>query len=276
MSRGAALVTGASAGLGRAYARSLAERGHPLLLVARRRERLEEVAAFCRDRFAVPVRVVACDLATDDGLAACRAAMDEEPLEVAVLNAGFGSLGPLTGLDREREGRMVRLNCLAVLDLAAHALPPMVARGRGDLVIVSSAAAFQPVPHMATYAATKAFELSLAEALAGETAGTGVRVVAVCPGPTSTEFSEVLTREGARPGAGGGGWPWILPIDDAPAVVRATWRALDRGRPVVATGLVAHASRAASRVVPRRVVVAVAGLLHRHRTSGRAGDRQPI
>ncbi|MCC6833122.1 MAG: SDR family oxidoreductase [Thermoleophilia bacterium] len=275
MSRGAALVTGASAGLGRAYARSLAERGHPLLLVARRADRLEEVAAFCRDRHAVPVRVLACDLATDDGLAACRAAMDEAPLEVAVLNAGFGSLGSLAGLDREREGRMVRLNCLAVTDLAAHALPGMLARGRGSLVVVSSAAAFQPVPYMATYAATKAFGLHLAEALAGEVAGSGVRVVAVCPGPTATEFSEVITREGARPGEGGG-WPWILPIDDATSVVRATWRALEAGRPVAATGLVAHASRAAARVVPRGLLVAVAGLLHRHRTRRAAGDRAPI
>ena len=189
--RGTALVTGASAGLGWAYALSLAERGHPLILVARRAERLEALAAAVEKRFAVEATVVAADLGTQEGRAICRAAVDaaDPPLEVAVINAGFGSRGPLVELDREREVAMVELNCVAVVDLAAHVLPGMVARGRGDLIVVSSAAAFQPVPFMATYAATKAFELHLVEGLAGEVAGTGVRVVAVCPGPTRTEFS---------------------------------------------------------------------------------------
>lgn len=271
MTRGTALVTGASAGLGRAYAVDLARRGHPLLLVARRGDRLEEVAGFCRERFAVDVRVAVCDLSTDAGLAACRAAIDEAPPQVAVLNAGFGSVGPLAGQDREREGRMVRLNCLAVLDLTAHLLSGMLARGRGDLVIVSSAAAFQPMPDMATYAATKAFGLHLAQGLAGEVAGTGVRVVAVCPGPTASEFSQVITREAARPGAPGS-WPWLLPLDDAADVVRATWRALKEGRDVVATGHVARLTRATARVLPRRLVNGVAAARRRRQ----AGDRTAI
>lgn len=271
MAAGPALVTGASSGLGRRYALSLADRGHPLLLVARRADRLREVADEAAARYAVPVRTLPCDLATDDGLAACRAAMDEAPPEVVVLNAGFGSLGALHTLDRDREDRMVRLNCLAVLDLARHALPPMVARGRGDVVIVSSAAAWQPVPHMATYAATKVFDLHLAEALAEEVRDLGVRVVAVCPGPARTEFAEVLTRDGARPGPTD--WPWAMPTEEAAEVVARTWAALEAGRSSVATGAVARGTRLAAGVVPRRVVLGVAGMLHRRREArGGAGD----
>jgi short-subunit dehydrogenase len=148
----------------------------------------------------------------------------------------------------------------------------MVARGRGDLVVVSSAAAWQPVPHMATYAATKAFGLHLAEALAEEVRPHGVRVVAVCPGPARTEFSEVLTREGARPGPAD--WPWAMPSEEPAAVVSRTWAALDARRTVVATGAVARGTRLAARVVPRRVVLRAAGALHRRRgTRGEAGDR---
>ena len=197
MPRGPAVVTGASSGLGRAYAESLAARGHPLVAVARRADRLEELAAWARDRHGVETRIVAADLATEEGLALCREEIDRGDVpEVVVLNAGFGSSGPLWTLDRARESEMVRLNCVAVVDLAAHVLPGMVERGRGALVVMSSAAAWQPVPFMATYAATKAFELHLAEALAEELRGTGVHAIAVCPGPTRTEFSLSGRRAG--------------------------------------------------------------------------------
>jgi short-subunit dehydrogenase len=203
------VVTGASSGIGLAFARSLAARGHPLMLVARRGERLAQLARWARDRHGVPASGVVADLATDEGLAACRDALDAAgaPPEVVVLNAGFGSHGRLWELEREREDRMVRLNCLAVVDLAAHALPGMVRRGRGALVVVSSAAAWQPVPYTATYAATKAFELHLTEALAEELRGTGVRAVAVCPGPTRTEFT--------LSSGNGGATHWSVPFDDA-------------------------------------------------------------
>jgi short-subunit dehydrogenase len=250
-----ALVTGASSGLGRAYAESLAARGHPLLLVARREDRLGELAGWAERTHGVEVRVVAADLATDDGLAACRDAIDAgPPLGLAILNAGFGDHGPVHAADRERLAAMVRLNCVAVVDLAAHVLPGMVARGAGALVVMSSAAAWQPVPYMATYAATKAFELHLTEAIAAELRGTGVRALAVCPGPTHTEF-------GLH--AGTGGTHWAIPFDDTDLVVRATWRALADGRPRAATGLVARASMLASRLLPRRLIVHGAALTHR-------------
>jgi len=223
------------------------------------------VAARLRATHAVPVRVLAADLATDEGMAACRDAMDQVRLRVAVLNAGVGSVGPFADQSRAREGRMVRLNCLAVTDLAHHALTRMRATGGGDLVIVSSAAAFQPLPRMAVYAATKAFELHLAEALAREAAPDGVRVVAVCPGPTRTGFSDALRADGGDPGRRAR-WPWWIPSDEPAAVVAATWRALARGRPRVATGLVARAA-AAGTALPRPAVVAVADGVQRLRAA---------
>lgn len=249
---GPALVTGASAGLGRAYAESLAARGRDLLLVARREDRLRALAADLSARHGVAVEVAACDLARKGGLARCRAAIDAAgPLALAVLNAGFGSRGPFTALDRAMEADMVRLNCVAVVDLAAHVLPPMVSRGAGALVVMSSAAAFQPLPFMATYGATKAFELSFAEALSEELRGGGVRVLSVCPGPTRTEFSEVAGGEAPL--------RWSMPMDDPRDVVAATWGALAAGRRRVATGRVARLAQAASRTLPRGVVLRAAG-----------------
>ena len=227
--------------------------------MARREDRLRELAAWAGRTHGVEVRIAAADLATDDGLAACRDAIDAgPPLGLAILNAGFGDHAPVHAADRERLAAMVRLNCVAVVDLAAHVLPGMVARGAGALVVMSSAAAWQPVPYMATYAATKAFELHLTEAIAAELRGTGVRALAVCPGPTHTEF-------GLHSGTGG--THWAIPFDDADLVVRATWRALADGRPRAATGLVARGSMLASRLLPRRLIVHGAALTHR--VSGR-------
>lgn len=254
--RGPALVTGASSGLGWAYADSLAARGHPLIVVARREERLRALARRAREVHGVDARPVVADLATEGGLAACRAALDEGPApDVVVLNAGVGSHGPLWRLDRGREADMVRLNCVAVADLAAHALPRMVARGAGALVVVSSAAAWQPVPYMATYAATKAFELHFAEAVAEELRGTGVTALAVCPGPTRTEFSLHTGGEGTV--------RWSVPLDEADLVVRATWRAVARRRRRAPTGVVARGSMLAGRLLPRGLVVRAAALAHR-------------
>lgn len=263
--KGPALVTGASSGLGRAYAESLASRGHPLIAVARRGERLRELAEWALREHGVATTVVVADLATDEGLTACRDAVDAAgaPLDVAVLNAGFGASGAFAGIDRARQSDMVRLNCVAVTDLAAHVLPAMVARGGGALVVLSSAAAWQPVPFMATYAATKAYELHLTEAIAEELRGTGVRAVAVCPGPTRTEFTM---------SSGSGTTMRGVPFDDVDLVVRATWRALAAGRSRAPTGLVARASMLAGRFLPRRAVVRAAALTHRRRGSLKGSD----
>ena len=263
---GRALVTGASSGLGREYARALAARGHDLVLVARRAARLEELRGELAGRYGTAVDIVVCDLATDAGLADCRAALESRDLAVAVLNAGFGSLGPFDEADREREDRMVRLNCLAVVDLARQLLPGMRARGRGQIIVVSSAAAWHPVPFMATYSATKAFELHWVRALGEELRGTGVRVLAVCPGPTDTEFSEALSAAGPR----ASGWPKGTPIDRARDVVARSLAAAEAGRTVVATGRIAHMTHVATRIIPVGWTLRMVGAVHRRRARTRS------
>jgi short-subunit dehydrogenase len=265
---GSALVTGASSGLGREFARALAARGHDLVLVARRRARLESLRDELVARDGVDVDIVACDLATDAGLADCRAAIAPRQITVAVLNAGFGSLGPFDEADPEHEARMVRLNCLAVVDLARQLVPDMRARGRGQIIVISSAAAWHPVPFMATYAATKAFELHFVRALAEELRGSGVGVLAVCPGPTDTEFSAALSAAGRR----APGWPKGMPIDTAPAVVTRSLAAANAGRTVVATGRIAQTTHVATRLIPLRWTLRIVGAVHRRRARIPAGN----
>lgn len=261
--RGLAVVTGASSGIGLAFAQRLAADGHPLLLVARREERLREITQRLAAQHGVDVGFVVADLASVDGRATCRDAIDAVggDVDTVVLNAGFGAMGTVAAVGRERQTEMVALNCEAVVDLACHVLPAMIARGSGDVIVVSSAAAFQPIPYTATYAATKAFELFFVEALATELAGTGVRAIAACPGPTTTEFGQV---------AGVSAGPRWMPRESADGVVAATFRALERGRPRVATGALSRMTSALASVLPRRLVVWGAGVLHRKFSSNRS------
>ncbi len=260
MTRPVALVTGASAGIGLAFAEYFADHDHDLILVARREARLRELAASLATAHGIRCTVVVADLATEEGRAATRAAVDESGgVRVGVVNAGFGAVGPIATADRERQVEMVDLNCAATTDLVCHLVPQMVARGSGDIVIVSSAAAWQPIPYTATYAATKAFGLFLAEALHSELRGSGVRVVAACPGPVSTEFGTV---------AGTGGASNRIPHETADGVVRATIRALGAGSPRVATGWLARITTWSAAILPRRLSVAAAGAIHRRLTTG--------
>ncbi len=261
--RGLAVVTGASSGIGLAFAERLAADGHPLLLVARRQERLHEICRRLADQHGVAVGFAVADLATAEGRATCRHAVDGVvgDIDTVVLNAGFGAAGAIASIARERQVEMVALNCEAVVDLACHVLPGMIARGSGTVIVVSSAAAFQPIPYTATYAATKAFELFFVEALATELAGTGVRAIAACPGPTTTEFGQV---------AGVSAGPRWMPRESADGVVAATFRALERGRPRVATGALSRMTSALASVLPRRLVVWGAGVLHRKFSSNRS------
>jgi short-subunit dehydrogenase len=186
------LVTGASSGIGTELARGLAARGHGLTLVARREERLKDLAAELTDEHEVRIEVLTADVS--DGAERDRLAQEivHRGLQVEVLvnNAGFGSGGPFVELDGERETKMVRTNVEAVIGLSSTYLPEMVERGRGALLNLGSLIAFQPVPFQATYGATKAFVLSFTDALHEELRGTGVTATAVCPGPVRTEFGE--------------------------------------------------------------------------------------
>ncbi|KXO98223.1 SDR family NAD(P)-dependent oxidoreductase [Tsukamurella pseudospumae] len=185
------LITGASSGIGAALAESFARRGHSLILVARREDRLHTLAARLRADHVVDADVLACDLA--DGAARAQLLTRLETVELAAvgLNAGFATYGSVLELDPAREREQVVLNAVAVHDLALALLPSMVARGRGGVLITGSTAGNQPSPNNATYAATKAFANTLAESLHGELAGTGVTCTLLAPGPVRTEFASV-------------------------------------------------------------------------------------
>jgi uncharacterized protein len=186
-----ALITGASSGIGEQFAHQLAERGYDLVLVARRAERLQTLAADLPTK----AEVMACDLATDAASVPARVAELGLEIDLLVNNAGFGTHGRFWEIDEGRDAEMVRLNCEAVVVLTRAFLPGMIERDRGGVITVASTAGFQPLPYEATYAGSKAFALNFSDALHTELRGTGVRCLAVNPGPVKTEWQEVAGIE---------------------------------------------------------------------------------
>jgi short-subunit dehydrogenase len=248
------LVTGASSGIGAEAARSLARRGHGVTLVARRADRLEELAAELRSEHGVRVEVLECDLVDD----AARERMFAElttlavNVEVLVNNAGFGTGGLFHQLDAEREVRMVHLNVEALVALTARFVPDMVRRRRGGLLNVASTAAFQPLPRQATYGATKAFVLSFTDALHAELAGTGVSATALCPGPVRTEFADT---------AGIGEEAEAVPDmfwANAPEVAEQGIRGLEKNKRVVVPGVLNRAGALGGQHAPRGALLRLA------------------
>ncbi|HEX6750607.1 MAG TPA: SDR family oxidoreductase [Longimicrobium sp.] len=244
-----ALVTGASAGIGEAFARGLARRGMHLALAARREDRLRALADELASAHRVRTLVVPADLGEPGAADALwRQAADGRDIHLLVNNAGFGLKGPFHELPLDRQAEMVRVNCIAPLELAHHALAHMRGRG-GGIVNVASIAGYQPIPLMATYAATKAFLITLSEALAAESGDAGVRVVTVNPGPVKTEFQAVAGTQ-VRDRAPG--------LRTPGQVVEAALRALEAGRMTVTPGLVNRMAAAAVRIAPRGIVVRAA------------------
>lgn len=244
------LVTGASTGIGAAYARSFAAAGSHLVLVARRRQPLEDLAEELRAAHGVEVEVVAMDLARPGAAAALHAETTARGLVVDVLvnNAGFATHGDVAEADPERLEEEVQLNCATLTGTTSRYLPGMVERGHGAVVNVASTAAHQPLPHMAVYGATKAYVLSFTQALWSETRGTGVQALAVCPGATDTPFFEVAGEDAA-----------VGRKRTPEQVVRATLSALERDRPSVVDGTSnALLARVVTRLLPERAVIAVA------------------
>jgi uncharacterized protein len=251
-----ALVTGASAGLGAAFARALAREGRDLVLTARRADRLDALAA---ELGGVAVDTVAVDLVDPDGPDRLMAELARRGIAVDLLvnNAGFGLRGPFAERERAAQTGVVDVNCRAVVALAHAVLPPMLDRGRGAILNVASTAAFQAGPWMATYYASKAFVLSFSEALHEEVRGRGVTVTALCPGPTRTEFA-------ARAG-----------MDDIPAfhrfavapekVVADGLAALRAGQAVRVSGVANRLAALSTRFAPRALTRRVAGSLQRMR-----------
>src|SRR5512144_962182 len=182
-----ALVTGASSGIGEQFARQLAERGYDLVLVARRADRLQKLAG----ELPVTSHVLACDLGREAGTLPGQVEELGVAVDLLVNNAGFGLRGPFLDSDAERDAEMVRVNCEAIVVLTRAFLPAMVERGRGGVITVASTAGMQPLPYESVYAATKAFALNFSDALHAELRDSGVRVLAVNPGPVPTEWQQV-------------------------------------------------------------------------------------
>jgi short-subunit dehydrogenase len=249
-----AIVTGASSGIGAEIARLLAEQGHGLTLVARREDRLRELADELESKRHVRVHVIGCDLSD----AAARKRLLEQvterggEVEILVNNAGFGSAGEFQRLDLDGELRMVRTNVEAVVHLCGEYVPGMVARGRGAILNVASTAAFQPLPRQSTYSASKAFVLSFTEALSSDLKGTGVTATALCPGPVKTEFTD--QHEGFDAAASTPDFVWMSAEDCARAAVAG----LDRGKRVVVPGLGNRMGTLAGQHAPRSVLLAAA------------------
>jgi uncharacterized protein len=241
------LVTGASAGLGVEFARMLAARGSALVLAARRTERLEELAA----SLDVEVRVITIDLSLPE--AGKRLFDAAGPVDLVVNNAGFGTHGALVDEAPERLAQEVALNVAAVVDITRAFLPPMIANGFGGIVNVASTAAFQPIPGMAVYGASKAFVLSFSEAVWAEARRHGVKVTALAPGATATEFFDVVGTSQAAVGR-----------QQTPQQVIATaLRALDRRStpPYVISGAGNALAAWGTKLVPARLLGPMAGRL---------------
>jgi short-subunit dehydrogenase len=251
---GLALITGASSGLGAEFARELAARHHPLLLVARRRDRLEQLARQLR----TDVAIVDADLTAPGAIDRVVAATEAHgPLEILVNNAGYATWGPFLTLDPAREQDMIELNTVVPLLLSRALLPSLIARGSGGIINVSSIAAFQAVAYMATYGATKAFVLNLSEAMHEELRDTGVRVFCVCPGPTATEFFAV-----ARTPRSMGKMPHMMRADE---VVSRALDAFFDGRTTLVPGAINFLTAVAAHLAPRPLVRKVTRLLFQPR-----------
>lgn len=245
-----ALVTGASAGLGVEFARQLSKRGHALVLVARRKDRLDELA-----RELGNARAVAIDLSKKDAAAKLMADIkaNGETVDLLVNNAGFGLIGRFAELDAKLERQMIDLNVGTLTDLCRAVAPGMIERKSGGIINVASTGAFQPGPKFAIYFATKAYVLSLTEALHEELKPHGIQVSCLCPGPTRTEFGDVA-------GFGGNGLFDKVAME-APEVVAAGLRALDKNKAVVIPGLINKVSANSGRFAPRAVVRKIAGAI---------------
>jgi len=245
-----ALVTGASAGIGLAFAEKLAAEGMNLALTARRVERLGQIAARLRESRNISVEICAADLSREEGPAALFAFTESKGIAVHLLvnNAGLGGYGEFCSSDLRRQLGMVHLNCAAVVQLTHLYLPGMVARRDGEILISASVAGFQATPYIAVYGASKAFDLHFAEALAAEVARHGIRVCALCPGSTESEFHEIagVPEEGHRNRA---------PV--AP-VVDAALRALEAGKTSVIPGAKNRWKIHLQRLVSRRFVTRAA------------------
>lgn len=245
MTSGWAVVTGASSGIGLAFANKLSRRGYSVLAIARRRDRLEaleKVAAEHGGR----IESLSADLATEQGFALVSRRLDDlGEIELLINNAGVATAGDFVGASLDREIGEIKLNVEAVVKLTQRVLGPMVERRHGGIINLASVVGFQPFPHFAVYAATKAFVISFTEALAQELKGTGVRILALCPGSVRTEIEVFAHNEGLL---------GKLPSLSAEQVVNTGLRALENGRVVKVVGSLNKFLPFMGRFMPRQTM----------------------
>lgn len=254
---GAALITGASSGLGRDYARLFAADGQDVLLVARRLDRLEELCGEFESAHGVRAVALSCDLSGDGAAARLVDRVDNLGLEVDFLvnNAGLGSNGAFAEADLASQLEMIQVNVKVLVELTHLLVPSMVARGRGRILNVGSVAGFQPGPYMATYFASKAFVNSFTEALAWELDGTGVTATVSCPGATATEFGDKAGN--------GDSLLFRLGAADSMEVAREGYAAMKAGQRMVVHGLTNKVAAQSVRLTPRALVLGIASRLNR-------------
>jgi len=253
-----ALITGASAGLGRELARLFAKDGHDLVLVARRRDRLEELARDLEVN-GVKATVIAADLGDRTAPSSVADELRTKGIAVDFLvnNAGFGTCGSFVDSDLSRELEMVEVNIRALMQLTRLFLPDMIARKSGRILNIASVAGFLSGPYMATYYASKAFVLSFTEALAAELAGTGVTVTASCPGPTETEFGAVAGSRKTK--------LFQSSVAQAEPVARHAYKAMLAGEVVAVPGFKNKLITQSVRIAPRATLRSIAAGLNRKR-----------
>lgn len=244
-----AIITGASSGIGAELARQLAERGHSLILVARRVDKLEVLASELVAAHGIEVEVYPCDLADRQARQTLCNDLAERKISILCNNAGFGTFGMLAALNATREREQLELNANAVQGLTLTVLPGMLKRQSGSILIVGSTAGHQPMPGNATYAASKAFANSFAESLHAELTGTGVSCSLLAPGPVKTEFTEAA-KITAIDGVGGS-----LTWQDATEVARLTLAGMDAGKRIIVPGLFAQLATFGGRYTPRKLLL---------------------
>ena len=257
-SRPVALITGASSGIGVELAREAAKDGHDLILVARRLEPMQALAAELKAAGA-EIAVISADLGKPGGAAALMETVEARGLAIDMLinNAGLGDTGRFDQEDQERISSMLQVNIVALTELTRLVLPKMVAKGRGKIMLVASTAAFQPGPGMAVYYASKSYVLSFGRAIGYELHGTGVTVTTLCPGPTESEFVKVANMENVALFDG------PVPIMSAADVARQGYQAMKAGRSEIITGLLNNIMAFSTRFIPTAVMLMIAGRLNK-------------
>lgn len=252
-----ALVTGASSGLGEQFAYALGREHYDLVLAARREDRLAAVAGRARSAGAGAVRILRADLAQHETPAALHQQLTTDGVQIDYLinNAGFGTSGRFHLLPLDRELEEIELNVTSLVAMTRLFLPAMVERRRGTIINVASTAAFQATPYMATYGATKAFVLSFSEAVAAELSGTGVTVMALCPGPVRTEFQKIAHNERAR-------FPSFI-WTEADQVVSQAIAAAASKHAICVAGAINNAMVIASKFTPRSLSTRISSTLLR-------------